>query len=563
LTRRLAGNAAVLAGYSAIAFVYFGARLLPHPGRDLVGYGRDPQIFVWSFAWYLHAIETFTNPFYSHAIYAPTGINLTWATTVPALALLFSPLTAIFGPAVSYNIAATLLPAAAAFTAYLLCKHITRSTWASLVAGYLFGFSSYMLGQSQGHMHMTAVFLVPLMALATTRYLRGEIDGRGVAWRLGVLFGIQIWLSTELLVTAALVLALALVLAFALLPATRPRVRAIWRPLLAAVGLSVVIALPIVYYALTGFQSGSINVPSVYDGDALNFLLPTHFVWFGGSWFHSISQYFRGNDSEEGAYLGIPTLVIVVWFAFRARRSAVARYLLAALALAVVLTLGTGFVVKGKVEFWLPWREVASLPVLNNVLPARFALFASLIAAVIVALWTASRRDWLRWVLPALAVAALVPDMSHAWFTVHPERWPFFTDGTYKCIPKGENVLIFPFGARDDSTLWQAETGFWFRMPEGYLAPTPPDSSIENDPLVQMETYTYYNPTMDQIIAFVHRKKVDRIVSVKIYVAPNSTQMHRFGVLQDYGDVDVAPACGYPSMQEGIQPTPPHPNRKH
>ena len=157
----------------------------PHPGRDLVGYGRDPQIFVWSFAWWLHAIETFQNPFVSHAIYAPGGINLAWATTVPGLAVLFAPVTALFGPAVSYNLAAMLLPAAAAFTAYLLCKHLTRSTWAALVGGYLFGFSSYMLGQSQGHMHMTSVFLLPLIALATTRYLQGELDGRGFAWRLG------------------------------------------------------------------------------------------------------------------------------------------------------------------------------------------------------------------------------------------------------------------------------------------------------------------------------------------------------------------------------------------
>jgi hypothetical protein len=41
----------VLLGYGAISFAYFGARLLPHPGRALLGSGQDPQIFVWSFAW--------------------------------------------------------------------------------------------------------------------------------------------------------------------------------------------------------------------------------------------------------------------------------------------------------------------------------------------------------------------------------------------------------------------------------------------------------------------------------------------------------------------------------
>ena len=66
------------------------------------------------------------------------------------------------------------------------------------------------------------------------------------------------------------------------------------------------------------------------------------------------------------------------------------RYLLAALAAAVILTLGTGLVVEGQLEFWLPWHAVARLPVLDNVLPARLALYASLAAALIVALWTGS-----------------------------------------------------------------------------------------------------------------------------------------------------------------------------
>ena len=46
-------------------------RLVSHPGRAILGSGRDPQIFVWSFAWWPHAIGTWQNPFVTHAIYAP------------------------------------------------------------------------------------------------------------------------------------------------------------------------------------------------------------------------------------------------------------------------------------------------------------------------------------------------------------------------------------------------------------------------------------------------------------------------------------------------------------
>jgi len=95
-------------------------------------------------------------------------------------------------------------------------------------------------------------------------------------------------------------------------------------------------------------------------------------------------------------------------------------------------------------------------------------------------------------------------------------------------------------------------------MPEGYLAPTPPASDIDDDPLIQMETYTYYNPTAAQIIRFVHQEKVDRIVSVITNASPSGTQMHRFGQLQVVDDAYVAPGCGYASMQQVIQPSPPH-----
>jgi hypothetical protein len=556
VTRRLGRNALVLGGYAAVASAYFGARLASHPGRDLLGHGRDPQIFVWSFAWWLHALETWQNPFYSHAIYAPDGINLVWTTTVPGLALLFTPLTALVGPTASFNVAAMLVPAVSAFTAYLLCRHLTGSLWASLVGGYLFGFSSYMLGQEQGHMHMTAVFLLPLIALAAVRYLQGEIDGRGVAWRLGVLFGLQFWLSTELLLTAALALGLSLVLAYLLLPATRSRLRAGWKPLLAAAGIALVVAAPLAWYAATGFQSSSINEPALYNGDLLNFVLPTHFVWAGGAAFAHISSVFAGNDSEQGAYLGIPTLVIIAWFALRARRSAVVRFLLATLAVAFVVTLGTGLAIKGKIVVGLPWKEIARLPLLNNVLPSRISLYVTLVAAVVVALWTAGRHGWTRWLIPALAVAAIVPDVGKAYWTVHPERWAFFTSQMYKvCFPKNENVAIFPFGAWDASTLWQAESGFYFRMPEGYLAPTPPAKNLASDPLIRLVTYTLENPTPAEIIAFAKNKKVDRIVSVAIYVHPNGTQMQQFGEVQGLGGVLVSPACGYPSMQKGITPS--------
>ena len=223
------------------------------------------------------------------------------------------------------------------------------------------------------------------------------------------------------------------------------------------------------------------------------------------------------------------------------------------------MTLGTAVVWRGHTKAWLPWSLVARLPVFDNILPARFAAYMALGAAVLVSVWISSRRGFIRWLLPLLAIAALVPALWRPDYVSHPERWPFFTQGIYKiCFPKGQNVAIFPFGSQGNSTLWQAETNFWFRMPEGYLAPDPPPASLA-DPVVKELTYTNDIPTPAQILQLARLEKVDRILSVDIYTHPDGTQMHRFGAVQDMGGVLISPGCGYPSLQKGVHPTPPHP----
>ena len=98
--------------YLVAAFVFLGVPVLAHPERDVVGgLFTDPQIFVWSFAWWPHAILHGQNPFFTHAIWEPEGFNLTWATSVPGLAIAFAPLTLLFGPVLAYNVASILMPA--------------------------------------------------------------------------------------------------------------------------------------------------------------------------------------------------------------------------------------------------------------------------------------------------------------------------------------------------------------------------------------------------------------------------------------------------------------------
>ena len=313
--RRAKTDLIVLFGYVAISVGYFGWGLLPHPGRTVVGSGNDTQIYVWSFAWWAHAIGSWTNPLFTHALYAPAGLNVVWTLTVPGLALVFSPITFLFGPVASYNLAALLVPAVSAWTAFVLCRYLTRSIWASVVGGYLFGFSAAMLRQQLfGHLPVTAVFILPLVALVVVRYVRAELDARGLAWRLGVLLALQLWLSTEFALTVTLMLALGLVFAFWLMPQERRRLLSALPPIVAAYGLGAVFAIPIVIYALSGFVPQSFIDLQSTGSDLLNFVIPTPALGVGGSSFPSIGSHFVASGAS--AYLGLPTLLIAAVFVF-------------------------------------------------------------------------------------------------------------------------------------------------------------------------------------------------------------------------------------------------------
>jgi hypothetical protein len=473
--------------YASVAFLYFGVRLL-RAGDDYVGTGVDPQIFIWSFGWWPHAILHGLNPFVTHAIWAPEGVNLAWTTTVPGLALLFSPLTLLAGAVASYNVAAVLMPALAAWTAFLLCRHLTRRTWPALVGGYLFGFSSYMLGQEQGHLHASSVFLVPLVALVVLRHVEGELDARGLAARLGVLLALQLLFGTEVFFTLTLALAVALAVGIVLVPDRRRLLVRALAPIAGAYVLAAVLTSPFVYYLLSDFQTRAFHPPQDYVTDLLNFVVPTQLALAAHGWAGSISSHFPGNDSERGAYLGVPALVVVGLYAWARLRTPGGRFLVASFLLAVLAALGATLRVDAHRVAPLPWEHVGYLPLFDNVLVERLSLYVALAVAVMVALWTASQSaGLLRWLLPALAILAIVPNVALGRWAESYAVPQFFADGTYKrCLEAGENILPLPPSSTGDEDLWQVASGFRFRMAGGYVFAGPPSAFLTPPAVAQV-----------------------------------------------------------------------------
>jgi hypothetical protein len=536
-------SAAALGGYGVLAVLLFGVRVLAHPGRVYVGgLTTDPQVFIWSLAWWPHAILHLQNPLVTKEIWAPVGVNLAWVQSAPGLAIALAPLTLAVGPIAAYNVAALLMPALAAWTAFLLCRHVTNTTWPSLVGGYLFGFSSYMLGSTLAHVQTAAVFLVPLMALVLLQFFQGELGGRALGIRLGVLLAAQALLETEILFTTTLTLAVAFVLIAIFLPGSRARLMSLAGPLAGAYVLAAVLLSPLLYYLVVGRAAGRPPANGAFVGDALNFVVPTH-VQAVGWWADRVTRHFPANDAERGTYIGIPALAIVFLFARARWRTGSGRFLLVAFLLGVVATLGSWLTFDGRRLISLPWVHLASRPLFDDLMPVRFSLYTALVTAVIVATWLAATTAgaWARIGLPVLAILALVPNIGLAeWagpeartlFAATPPTIPeLFTGQGYRdCIQKNDVVLALPFGARGNSLIWQAESGFWFRLAGGYIMNTVPPSFRQ--PPAVASIASNQEPTritLADVRAFARKASVSTIILNATQSRPWRRMLDRLG----------------------------------
>ena len=266
---------------------------------------------------------------------------------------------------------------------------------------------------------------------------------------------------------------------------------------------------------LLGYQHGPIAHPRAHPADLLNLVVPTHLTWLSWHWTDQISATFWGSDTEQGAYLGLPTIAIVLWYVWAKRRTDRARFLAAALLIGLVAELGLQLHVRGHAIGWLPWDLVARLPVFDNILPVRLSMFVSLGAAVAVASWAASNvaPRLLRTALPLLAIGVIVPSIWNPVWLQTPTQPAFYTDHLYRnCLAPNETVLLLPLPHWTHAMLWQAESDFAFRMADGYISQKVPQTIPERRYIHHLQATNRPGSSSRRIVHFAKTQGVTTIV---------------------------------------------------
>lgn len=535
----------VLLGYLALAVVLLGRGALRHFDTYCVcTEASDPTQFVWTNVWWPHALGSGINPFLTHAIWAPGPFDLATATSIPLASLAVAPVTLTLGPLAAYNVLALLSPALAAFFAFRLCRYITGRLAPSLVAGFLFGFSGYMLGQLIGHLNLTLVFFIPLGVDIVLRRLDGVSSRRRFVISFAAVVAAQALFSTELLFTGLIFGAIAL-LADAVFSdsAGRDHIRRVTIEIVIGGAFAAVVISPFLYYALFYTAQPAFISAARFGMDALNPLVPTPTQWIGHMSFATVAATFPGGFAEAGGYIGIAFVLLGGWWLISTWKDKATRVMAVVLACTVIASLGTSLYISGQSTISLPWKVLDHLPLLEQVVPVRFAMYTSLIVAVAVALALASSRGAavLRWGLAVIGVLMLIPNGGSALFHSTPPDPTFFTTDQYKnYINHEEVVLALPFSQRGPTLLWQARADMWFRLAGGYFGQQPPDDYLEEPVVIELLQGVVNEETPCNLKSFIERRDVGAVVLETGSTEPYRPVLAQLGLRsREVGGVDV------------------------
>jgi hypothetical protein len=569
-----------LACYAAIWLSTSGRHLIGHPAMaQLDQMSMDPNFYVWAMRWWPFAIAHGLNPAFTHYVGAPAGYSLAWVTTVGPLALLASPITLTAGPVAAFNLVTALGLPLAAWAAFVLCRRLTGTFWPSLVGGAVFGFSAYEMNHDvAGQLNLTYSLLLPILAYLVVVWRDRGIGDRAFVILAGLIMAVQFYLFLETFadLTALLVLSLLLGLAVAG-RAGRPELLRLTRLLAYGYAIAIVLAAPYLIYAL---KTPSPKLVAKTGMDLASLVVPRPQRTFGIAWLRHLA--WGPIHASQACYIGIPLLVLVILFAVTRWSSRLVRFLTFLVALIIVAALGSAVYVGGHRLFSVPWSALFNLPVVRNAYPLRLMVFAYLVLAVMTALWLAGRgglrgrvglastdglagmdglaggdapagaglrsHTWARWLLAVLVIAGIALDTPPMPAGGHTTVPTFISSGEYqRRLSRGEIVIVVS-KIGNAGMLWQAESGFYWRLAGGYV-----NQAITRRSDLPKQVQGLAHATPATVLAFENYVRTSHIGAI-LLAAKQEPQwvgiFWRMGLKgHEFGDVIVYPTGGCKSCR--------------
>ncbi|WP_404381181.1 hypothetical protein LL946_12695 [Knoellia locipacati] len=448
---------------------------------------QDHQAFEWYFGASAHNVATLSNPLFSDRQNFPDGVNLMANAAVTGLGVPLAPLTLLLGAHVTFFVVELLGLAGTAAVWYWFLRRRGLVRPAAEVGGWLTGFAPAMVSHANGHPNFVALFLIPVILDRLLRLAEGDRRvGDGVV--LGLLVTWQIFIGEEPLLLAALGM---LVVGLVLLVHRRLDVARMLPGVAIGAGLSLLLVAVPLWWQFAGRQSYT----SIYHppgGNDLAALWSRATRTFGTDPWASAAL--SMNRTEENAFFGLPLWILVGVIALVLFRRPVVQALAVLAVVACWLSLGEEVLLRGQ-PTGIPalWSLFDELPVLENVLPTRFAMIAIPALAGLVAIGIdaafrssplaaddaeeAELPEWHHrvggWVVTAAAALALLPVLpTPLQVDPRPPVPAFFTGDAWRDWSHGGSILAVPPTDIVDARAfdWQlAADTLAFPIVEGYF----------------------------------------------------------------------------------------------
>lgn len=216
------------------------------PSAYVIGRPFDDAFeHIWYLHWYKTALlDLHTSPLFQPDIFYPNGWDLSFASLPPLFPTLLVPITAVWGPVATYNLALLVSTFLAAYGVYLLVRAMGGTFLGGVVAGlfyafypnrqvYMHGFLNHLLGSMWLPWMLYGVYQAAKQPQSRTRWLL--LASTAYALSIG-----SSWQYVYISTFALLIFSL-----FYVLPAFKHDLRSWIKPLLLAAVPILVIVVPL------------------------------------------------------------------------------------------------------------------------------------------------------------------------------------------------------------------------------------------------------------------------------------------------------------------------------
>ena len=404
-------------------------------------------------------------------------------TSVLGISIPLAPLTVAIGPHATFNVFLTGALVATAASWYLVLSRPLRLARPAAWVGALFcAFAPGMISQANGHPNIVAQFLVPVIIWRTLK-LREE--GRWL--RNGLLLAVPIVWQAFINLEILFMTAVGLLVFVAVVAALSRDARRAWRPFLAGLAVAggvglVVLAYPI-WYHFRGPQA-YLGLPDNVRNFGTDVAAYSAFARQSLAGDADVAKRLAQNPSEENAFFGWPVLVLAGLVVVACiRRAYVVGLLVAGLVLAA-FSLGPKVKVNGELTD-LPsvWGWVTDLPLLNAVVPTRWALATIPVVGLLLAIGLDRALEFaaprpsagiaIRIATAVVFAAALLPIVPTTLPSTSLEAAPgFVASGAWReYTADGRSIMFVPVvsSVAPDPLRWSAATRNDLRFTQGYF----------------------------------------------------------------------------------------------